>query len=228
MFNKIMRKFFTIILNDKTKAVFAFIFYMLFIIWLIDVKLPSVLDVICFVVAMIIILIGCSVYFAELLDKFLERNHGKVKKNFIKKVKKIVKEILMYVLVSTIYNFILGLFIDGKPGNQEGIEQNLPDGLVFSLILIVFIGPILEEFIFRFLPSKFIKNKMLYIIISSLVFAGLHVFDDPNAFYYIWCYLPDALYWCYRYYKTKDILVPISLHMCNNFIATLALLSYFQ
>ena len=55
----------------------------------------------------------------------------------------------------------------------------------------------------------------------------MHVVNDTNAFYNIWFYLPNALYLGYRYYKTNDLLVTISIHSLNNLLATLPLiLSY--
>lgn len=85
-----------------------------------------------------------------------------------------------------------------------------------GIFMKIIIGPIIEEFIFRFLPYRFIKNKILYVIVSTVIFAGMHVLNDPNPFYYIWFYMMRPLYYGYRYHKTKDILVPISMHSLNN------------
>ena len=106
----------------------------------------------------------------------------------------------------------------GQPANQTNIEQTFLEELILNSIMAIIVGPIIEEFIFRFLPSRFIKNKILYVIVSTVVFAAMHVLDDPNPFYYIWFYIIRACYYGYSYYKTKDILVPISIHSFNNFI----------
>lgn len=58
---------------------------------------------------------------------------------------------------------------------------------------------------------------------SAFIFAGMHVLNDPNPFYYIWFYMMNPLYYGYRYYETQDILVPISMHSLHNLIAALPL-----
>lgn len=49
----------------------------------------------------------------------------------------------------------------------------------------------------------------------------MHVIDDPNPFGHIWFYMIDSFYYGYRYYKTNDIWVPISMHGFNNTISFL-------
>ena len=92
---------------------------------------------------------------------------------------------------------------------------------ILKSMLSIIIAPIIEEFVFRLLPHRFIKSPIIYVVISTVVFAAMHVINDPNPFYYIWFYMMGPLYYGYRYHKTKDILVPISMHSFNNLIATL-------
>lgn len=133
----------------------------------------------------------------------------------------------MFIPFLFISTLAISLILIGEPANETHINESFGDAVIFNTILLIFIGPIYEEFIFRLLPYKFIKNKTLYIVISALIFAGIHVINDTKAFYNIWFYLPTALYLGYRYYKTNDLLVTISIHSLNNLLATLPLiLSY--
>lgn len=228
MISRTKERFITIIKKDKTKAFFAFIFYVFSIIWMAGVELPKLpIIIILFIVICGISLAAYIVYIQEFVDIVYEKNYGKDKNNIIKELKKIAKEIIIYLFIAEIYNYAVSKFIEGTPVNQTSVVETLKEKPISSVIIILITGPILEEFAFRFLPSRFIKNEILYIVISGIIFAGIHVVNDTNPFTYIWLYLPDALYFGYRYYKTKDILVPISLHMCNNFIATVLLLSRF-
>lgn len=214
-------RFLTFILKEKTKALFAFAFYFLFITLYID--LSPVLTTLCFIATMIIILFVYPFYMIEWLDKTDNRIGGKLSKYLIQEIRKIAKEILMYIPILIISICITFLFMIGVPDNQTSIISSFNEAPIFNLINIVILGPIMEELIFRFLPYRFIKNKLLYVVFSAFIFAGMHVLNDPNPFYYIWFYMMRPLYYGYRYYETQDILVPISMHSLNNLIATLPL-----
>ncbi len=220
MYNKVER-FFTFIMKEKTRNFFAFAFYVSFIVMLIEIELPMVLQVISFIVQIIILPLICLIYMNEWMDKMFEKNRGKLGKNIIEEIKKISKEILMFIPILLISKCITSFIMVGQPANQTSIEESFCEALIFNSIYAIIIGPIIEEFIFRFLPYRFIKNKTLYIIVSTIIFAAMHVVNDTNPFYYIWFYMIRAFYYGYRYHKTKDILVPLSMHSLNNFVETL-------
>jgi membrane protease YdiL (CAAX protease family) len=83
-----------------------------------------------------------------------------------------------------------------------------------EFIIVVFMAPIVEEFLFRgVLLHRFtIKWGVKWaILISSIIFAVLHS-DIIGAFTF-------ALVMCILYIKTASILVPILAHMVNNLLA---------
>lgn len=219
--NTKIERFFTFIMKEKTRKVFAFTFYVYFIVMFMEINLPLALEIICFIVLMFITLFGCTVYISEWMDKMYEKNRGKLGKNIIKEIKKIAKEILMFIPILIITKCITSFIMVGQPANQTSIEQSFYEAPIFNSVFVIIIGPIIEEFFFRFLPYRFIKNKTLYIIVSTVIFAAMHVVNDPNPFYYIWFYMMRSLYYGYRYHKTNDILVPICMHSLNNLVVTL-------
>lgn len=84
-----------------------------------------------------------------------------------------------------------------------------------SFFSIVFISPIVEEFIFRgiFLNKlKFIVPTVFAVLISSLLFASLHTFGSIfSAFIFGICM-------AILYLESENILVPAFAHFLNNFI----------
>lgn len=214
-------RFFTFVKKEKTRDFFAFTFFVLFLFLALGIDMPFALDIVCFVIVLSITALGCSVYLSDWMDEFYVKNLEKLGKNIRQELKKITKELAMYIPFWLISWYITDYIVVGQPANQTGLEESFKVAPISNSILAIVIAPMLEEFIFRFLPYRFIKNKTLYVIISSIIFAGLHVIDDPNPFYYIWVYLPDSFYYTYRYSKTKNIWVTISLHSFNNLIATL-------
>lgn len=148
-----------------------------------------------------------------------------INRKYIKKeIPKVFKEILLFIPFLLLTSFILSFFVSGNSQNQAEVIETLNNGLLYFFLSTVVMAPILEEMLFRLLPYQFIKNKYLYILIASLVFAGIHVIGDPNPFYYIWIYLFPSIYLTYRFYKTKDVVVTISLHMFNNLVSFLLLI----
>lgn len=214
-------QFYTFLLKEKTRAFFAFVLYVLFIVMIIEIDLPLAVDFIRFIIQLSIILFYGALYMSDWMDKYYERKEGKLKKNKTQNIKKIGKEILMYIAIFLIVDGITSFVLVGQTENQANFEESFYKAPILNSIFAIIICPIIEELIFRFLPYKFIKNKALYIIVSGVVFAAMHVLGDSNPLYNIWFYMIRALYYGYRYYKTKNLWVPISIHMTNNLIATL-------
>ena len=74
---------------------------------------------------------------------------------------------------------------------------------------------------FRGFIRKFIKNDILFIILSSLIFGGLHVLsaDSVLQLLYIIPYSVLGLAFSLNYVKTKNIASNIFLHCSWNTIA---------
>ena len=81
--NTKIERFFEFLMKEKTRNFLALVFYILFIVMLMESKLPMALQVICFTVQMIIVLLGCTIYLNEWMDKIFEKKKGKLGKNII-------------------------------------------------------------------------------------------------------------------------------------------------
>lgn len=216
----ITNRIFSKLTQNKAKEILAFVLYSLFIIMLVGIKLPIVVNIIMGAVMSIIFLIFYC-YFEDWLFKTL---CDITLKDIGKEIIKIIKELGMFLLFLYISNFIFSIFIVGEPKNQTEVVNEFYQSPIISSIMIIVIAPILEEIIFRYLPYQFIHNKKLYVVISAVIFASMHVVDDSNALYYVWVDLGNSIYFGYRYYKTKDLLVTISTHAFNNTLSILPLI----
>lgn len=208
--NTIIERFFYFIMKEKVRSFFAFACYILFIVMCLGIVLPLALVIVCFIVFIFV----SPLYMAEWMEEIIEIDRRKLGKDLI-------KEILMYIPILIISICITSFIMVGQPANQASLDKAFYEAPILNSIVSIIIGPIIEEIIFRFLPYKFIKNKAVYIIVSAVIFAGMHVIHDPNPFYYIWFYMMKPMYYGYRYHKTKNLLVPISMHSLNNLVATL-------
>jgi len=221
--NTKLERFLTCIKRERTRKIFAFIIYVYYILMPMEIELPSAVEFVIGIVVSFIFLFGAIIYITEWMDKMYEKNKGKLEQRINKELKKVGKEILMFIPILLISKIIVYFVMVGQPVNQTNVEKLFYEAPIFMSIFTIIIGPIIEEFIFRFLPYKFIKNKAVYIVVSTIVFAAMHVIDDTNPFYCIWFYMMRPLYYGYRYHKTKNILVPLSMHSLNNMVEVLKL-----
>lgn len=94
---------------------------------------------------------------------------------------------------------------------------------MFNILLIV-VGPICEEFIFRalffntFFPADNTLNKWVGIVASGFVFAYWH---DPMFSKFIYLYWVMGMILAWTYVETKDIRYSILTHMLNNLLSIL-------
>ena len=127
------------------------------------------------------------------------------------------------IIAYMITNFSLVILVSNIPTNQS-IISNWP--LYISAPLAIIIAPLTEELMFRGFMKKFIKNNLLFLILSSLIFGGLHVVV-ASSLYQLLFIIPYSILgfaFALNYVKTKNIVSNIFLHSAWNSIAFIALI----
>lgn len=93
-----------------------------------------------------------------------------------------------------------------------------PSAFLYTLITSVVFAPIIEELVFRGVLFNRLKIRIGIVpamLISSILFAIGHDFGGiVSAFLFGICM-------CILYLKTDNILIPMSVHLINNVVATL-------
>lgn len=116
--------------------------------------------------------------------------------------------ILLGISLSTIFNTTLFLF--SKPN-----EVTIP--LYISIISTGFIGPILEEILFRYILfnnlNKF-NSKLKSLIIATIIFAVIHL----NIIKIIYAFILGIIL-NITYIKSNNIKVPILIHISANIMS---------
>ena len=107
--------------------------------------------------------------------------------------------------------------------NQEYITKLLGKYPIYTIVATILIAPITEELIFRLNIRKIFKNNILFIITSGLVFGALHmtVATSIKELLFIIPYSIPGFIFAYTLTKSKNIFVPISLHMLHNTVMIL-------
>jgi len=136
---------------------------------------------------------------------------------------------LMCTLIGSAFTMVLGG--EGDSINESSINAIMnAQGKWIYLPVVIIIGPIVEEVIFRgiiqsvIIGSKFQKRTnvrvFLGIIISALLFGFIHVIDGGD-YIQVFPYLLMGLALGTICYETKSIFVSIIIHIFNNFLACL-------
>ena len=143
-----------------------------------------------------------------------------IKKNHMKYFSQYIKYWFLALIIMFASNLIITLISKGGiSGNEETIRNMFAQTPVYIFISSVFFAPVLEELVFRQGIRNIFSNNTLFIVISGLVFGGLHVVGNINAWYdilYLIPYCTPGFVFAYILTKTNNILVPMGLHFLHN------------
>lgn len=153
----------------------------------------------------------------------LKRDFIVFKNNFKLYLSNMFRRFGIILIFYVISNLFLVYLVGNISTNQYLISQ-WP--IYVSALLAIVIAPLTEELMFRGFMKKFIKNDILFIILSSLIFGGLHVVYSTSIlqFLYIIPYSILGFAFALNYVKTRNIVSNIFLHSLWNSIAFLAML----
>ena len=156
-------------------------------------------------------------------------------KEYLKKFKiKNIPVILIYWIIGFILmmisNYIINYLIipNGLSNNEAGNRELLFNNkLIYSMILCIFI-PIIEEITFRLEFKKNIKNKNIFVLISSITIALLHILSTTKLIelLYIIPYLILGITFSKIYIKTDNLISSIIAHILHNTTNVIILLLF--
>lgn len=148
-------------------------------------------------------------------------------KDFKLNYKKYFKILISIWFIGFILMIISNYFItktSSLPSNELSVRTYMNTKFVESIITMVIMAPILEEITFRYSFSK-IKNKYLYLIISTILFAMIHINpENASELPFLIPYGFLGLSFSLIFYKTKNIFASITAHALHNYIIIMLLL----
>jgi len=156
-----------------------------------------------------------AIYFKDIKKDIID-----FKKNYNNYIDDGFKFWIIGLAIMTLTNILISLITPSKMAtNEQVVRDLLTKSPVYMFIGACIVAPIIEELIFRKAFRELFKTKWLYIIMSGLVFGGLHVmllFQNYYELLYIIPYGALGSAFAYLYYKTKNILNPIIMHTIHN------------
>lgn len=188
-------------------------------------SIPNIIKILyTFIFDIIFLLLIASIYKQEITKEF---KAFFTKKNILNNIKKSLKywSIGMIIMIST--NAIIALFTNNLAANEQAVREMIDKYPLYMAFQVMIYAPISEEIIFRKSIDKIFKNKYLYILISGLIFGGLHVISSITSLIdilYLLPYCSLGFVFALLYKNTNNnIFSTITAHAFHN---TLALLLY--
>ena len=145
-----------------------------------------------------------------------------IKDNKINRIYTTVRCWLAGCLIMFASSLLIGLLIKNElPTNEELVRESIKLAPIYMLFTCSIVAPIFEEMVFRISLHGLLKNKWLFILLSGFIFGALHVigsYTSPLDLLYIIPYGAMGSAFAYLLAKTKNITLPILIHMIHNTI----------
>ncbi|MEG0994398.1 MAG: CPBP family intramembrane glutamic endopeptidase [Bacilli bacterium] len=136
---------------------------------------------------------------------------------------------LLFLILPSLYSSIMEKAFNINNPNNLGmwdLAKEVPTYLIFNMIVF---APFIEDMVFRNGFRVLIKNKFLYILISTVVFALFFAYTTNNgatvnilgadvllSYVFIVPYIITGFISSYSYAKTDNIFVPITIRIIQN------------
>lgn len=209
------------------KGIFSFILFFSssyiqsLIVIILNLKKLTIKDavVVNFLSSLIITLILILIYRKDLIKEF------KIyKNNLTKNIDIGIKYWLIGLCFMMISNVIISfLFKAGQANNEQAVQKMITAMPYLLLISAGILAPINEEILFRKVFKDTIKNKIVCILVSGILFGYMHVTSATtlSQFMYIIPYSSLGIAFAIMYSKTDTVFTSISMHMFHNITLTL-------
>ena len=130
------------------------------------------------------------------------------------------KYYLIALVLMAISNILISIVNSGNiAGNEQTVREIFSKAPPYMYFSAVIIAPMLEELTFRQGIRNIFTNDKVFIIISGLVFGGLHVMGNVNTpidLLYLIPYSIPGMAFAYMLTKTKNIFTSMGFHFLHN------------
>ena len=151
----------------------------------------------------------------------LKRDLSTFKKGYKEYISFVLPRLGIMYIIYFVTSILCVAINRNMPVNQQQIEA-LPIWYTFPLAALL--APIVEEILFRGCIRRFIKNDVLFIIVSGLLFGLLHTISEGSILGALFMAIPYSVLGCgfaYIYAKTNNITNNILCHACHNTVVML-------
>lgn len=134
-----------------------------------------------------------------------------------------IKYWLIGFIIMIVSNLIITFILNkGLAGNEEEVRSYIDSFPLFMIFNTVIYAPLTEELTFRKSIKDAVSNKWIYVLISGLIFGGLHIISYTTNWtdlIYLIPYSSLGISFALLYHKTNNIFSTITMHAMHNLLA---------
>jgi membrane protease YdiL (CAAX protease family) len=212
------------IFKNLLKSFFIIFFYIIFSLFLINFlnqKTNFSLTAVMTLPYVILFFVLFCIFKKDLISDF---------KNFTFEKFKVALRFFLYSFATMLaINMVISNFYPNLPANEIANRELLTKLSYFSILSIGVLVPFLEEVCFRLNIKKAITNKYLFVVLSSFIFAFLHILSfEINELIHMVSYFTVGLFFAIAYLKTNNIFTSITMHIIHNCLIIILFLTGVQ
>lgn len=155
--------------------------------------------------------------------KYLKEKLIDFKNNFKKYFMISFKNWFVGFIIMILSNIIINYFITGLGENESGVQTLITKLPILAFLLTTVFAPFVEEMVFRKYLKDCIDHKVLFMVISGLIFGFVHTSIDTNILEILLIIPYGALGFMFAktLNETDNIYSTIMMHMLHNGALTL-------
>ncbi len=178
----------------------------------------------------LIVFLGMAITYIIAYRKSLIADFKDLKKNYKQIFKSTIKYWLIGFGIMLLSSLLIGILgIEGSDNQNTNIELFKSAPIIQALIAII-LAPITEELVFRRSFKNFTNNKLLFALVTGLIFGGIHVISsltslkDLIMLIHLIPYSSVGIALGYAYKEHNNILGTMSIHALHNLIAVIEIM----
>ncbi|MDD6223731.1 MAG: type II CAAX endopeptidase family protein [bacterium] len=129
------------------------------------------------------------------------------------------------IIVMVFSNLLINLLLpSATASNEETVQKIIQAAPLLSIISVGILAPIIEEFTFRKAFYDIFSKPWLFIMVSGIIFGGLHVvllLQGWQDLFYLIPYCSLGVAFGFILVKTDNIFASIAVHMFHNTCLTI-------
>lgn len=175
----------------------------------------NTLSITCILIEIVEILLLFFIYYNDMVHDLKD-----FKENFKKYLKFGLKWWTIGLILMYVSNIIVYLITLQGASNEEILQEQIIKLPLYMLFSSSITAPFTEEVVFRKSIRDVFSNNILFIVVSFLVFGGMHVLTSSSLIEVLYI-IPYGIFgaiFAYMYVKTDNIFTSISIHALHNFI----------
>ena len=213
----------------KTKSTTCILFYLAIVLVLVPILFMTIKNVVDSTTLLQVILnvlsyLSLSVLYIIILRNYLFDDLKEFKKKILLCILVIIGTIVVIKLSDQLFSMLYKAIGKDLGNNQNSIVSYIDEYPILMLLSSVVFAPFVEEIVFRKNIFSFFKNDWIGLLISTLLFATIHVLSTFD-FIHIFPYLFGGFFFSLAYVLSKrNIWVTIIAHSLINLISFLVLI----